>query len=120
MSKYHLEGEAAMNAVGEDIALVSSLDGAGNSEPLSLSFHAVRYSISEKSGHEREILHGISGYVRAGELLAVLGPSGAGKSSLLDLLANRRKSGSVCGAIRVNATDTVAEHMHVCGQRARR
>ncbi|KAI9224515.1 hypothetical protein BC828DRAFT_373293 [Blastocladiella britannica] len=49
-----------------------------------------------------EILHGVFGVVRPGELLAIMGGSGAGKSTCLDILARRSKSGIVTGTILVN------------------
>ncbi len=45
--------------------------------------------IERKTGKTKDILSGVSGYCRPGEILFVMGPSGAGKSTMLDALADR-------------------------------
>jgi ABC-type multidrug transport system ATPase subunit len=47
----------------------------------------------------RELLGGVTGYARAGELTAVIGRSGAGKTTLLDVLAGLKTQGTTSGAV---------------------
>lgn len=65
--------------------------------------YAVHYEVNDKL-----VLKGISGYVPAGKLLAIMGPSGAGKSTLLDILASREKHGSISGRILAHFTGVFA------------
>ncbi|KAF5467780.1 hypothetical protein F2P56_011998 [Juglans regia] len=78
-----------------------------NSEPvlpIYIKFQDVKYKVSMKgvkrSGSEKYILHGITGSVNPGEVLALMGPSGGGKTSLLSLLSGRVKFNS--GTITYN------------------
>ncbi|XP_011700521.1 PREDICTED: ATP-binding cassette sub-family G member 4 [Wasmannia auropunctata] len=73
---------------------------------VDLSFHDIRYRVKEWSIRnfsisENEILHGVSGEFKSGELVAIMGPSGAGKSTLLNALAGFTVSG-VSGEVRIN------------------
>ncbi|PBK70004.1 ABC transporter [Armillaria solidipes] len=45
------------------------------------------------------VLDSVSGRVLPGQMMAILGPSGAGKTTLVDILAQKPKSGRVTGAI---------------------
>ncbi|XP_071877983.1 ATP-binding cassette sub-family G member 1 isoform X2 [Bombus fervidus] len=73
---------------------------------VDLAFYDVRYRVKEWTIRQlrpksKEILHGISGEFKAGELVAIMGPSGAGKSTLLNVLAGYTVKG-VRGKILVN------------------
>ena len=56
----------------------------------------------EKERREKEILHGITGAVFPGEVLAMLGPSGGGKTSFLNVLGGRVKQENVSGELKYN------------------
>jgi ABC-type multidrug transport system ATPase subunit len=51
---------------------------------------------------EKQLLQGVSGFVRPGQLVALMGSSGAGKTTLMDVLAQRKDNGRIEGSILVN------------------
>lgn len=78
---------------------------------VDLSFRDIRYYVKEWSLRnfkisEKELLHGISGEFKAGEMVAIMGPSGAGKSTLLNALAGFTVKG-VSGEVLVNGKQRV-------------
>ncbi|XP_042377391.1 ABC transporter G family member 22-like isoform X1 [Zingiber officinale] len=78
---------------------------AGPTYPIHLKFTDVGYKVLLKriaSSTEKDILQGITGSARPGELLAVMGPSGSGKTTLLSLLGGRTTANIVQGSITYN------------------
>ncbi|KAI8053515.1 hypothetical protein BDF22DRAFT_685095 [Syncephalis plumigaleata] len=65
--------------------------------PATLSFREINYFVAGS-----QVLNNVLGTVQPGELMAIMGASGAGKTSLLDILAQRNKSGEVQGDLFVN------------------
>ena len=71
-------------------------------EEIILTWHNLDYIIKQKKGKEKTLLNGISGEVKAGQMVAILGSSGAGKSTLLNVLSGRINEGIIKGQILVN------------------
>ncbi|KAH7135031.1 ABC transporter CDR4 [Dendryphion nanum] len=61
-----------------------------------LTWEDLCYDVPVPSG-ELRLLNNIFGYVKPGQLTALMGASGAGKTTLLDVLANRKNIGVISG-----------------------
>ncbi|EME43270.1 ABC transporter-like protein [Dothistroma septosporum NZE10] len=67
----------------------------------SLAWQNLTVTVKDRTtGHDRDILHGASGVVKPGEMLALMGPSGSGKTTLLNTLARRAAADS--GHVLIN------------------
>ena len=86
----------------------SLLDMQEKGADTTLAFRDVRFEVGKKNAR-KEILHGVSGQVCSGEVLAILGPSGAGKTCLIDLLTLEAKGGEYTGDVRLNGNPLTPE-----------
>ncbi|EDO02007.1 hypothetical protein SS1G_04483 [Sclerotinia sclerotiorum 1980 UF-70] len=66
-----------------------------------LTWEGLNYDVPTPNG-ELRLLKNIYGYVRPGELTALMGSSGAGKTTLLDVLASRKNIGVISGDVLVD------------------
>ena len=78
-----------------------SSDGIISEQGTTFTFKDISYFVHHQ-GKEKQLLCDISGFVKPGQLVALMGSSGAGKTTLMDVLAQRKDSGRVEGSIMVN------------------
>ncbi|PNH50444.1 hypothetical protein VD0003_g6719 [Verticillium dahliae] len=65
------------------------------------TFKDISYYVRHQ-GREKQLLKDVSGFVKPGQLVALMGSSGAGKTTLMDVLAQRKDGGRIEGSIMVN------------------
>lgn len=65
------------------------------------TWKSLSYTVKTASG-DRVLLDNVQGWVKPGNLTALMGSSGAGKSTLLDVLAQRKTEGTIRGSIMVD------------------
>ena len=71
---------------------------------LLLTWKSINYSVTTK-GKSTQILKGVSGFAKPGEVLAVMGTSGSGKTSLLSILSNQiivQRGAELSGTVEIN------------------
>lgn len=72
-----------------------------NSESI-LTWEDLNYDVPTPAGTKRLLSH-VYGYVKPGQLTALMGASGAGKTTLLDVLAARKNIGVISGDVLVDS-----------------
>ena len=90
-------------ALLSDAPAVNSIEAGNLEKGLPLPTYTVRNNKSY-----RQIITNSSGFVRPGEMVAIMGPSGSGKTSLLNALSQRTglsKGSVVDGEITINGRE---------------
>jgi len=73
-------------------------------KPVEIAWKNVSSTITvgRRKKRTRTLLNNVNGYVRPGQLLAIMGPSGAGKTTMLNILAGRAYNQKITGEVLVN------------------
>lgn len=88
--------------VGSSSSSTSDSKGDVSVGETTFTFENIDYFVHHE-GKEKQLLQSVSGYVKPGQLVALMGSSGAGKTTLMDVLAQRKDSGRIEGSIMVSA-----------------
>ncbi|KAJ2358111.1 ATP-binding cassette transporter snq2, partial [Coemansia sp. RSA 2618] len=64
----------------------------------------LNYTVPVKGG-ERQLLNNVSGFIKPGQMTALMGSSGAGKTTLLDALSQRKTIGKLEGEVLMNGAE---------------
>jgi ATP-binding cassette subfamily G (WHITE) protein 2 (SNQ2) len=96
----NLQNKKEQNLKDKKKNSTSSLEISRTAKSI-LTWEAINYDVPVPSGQKR-ILNDVWGYVKPGELTALMGASGAGKTTLLDVLAARKNVGVIHGEILVD------------------
>lgn len=64
---------------------------------------------------KRQLLDNIAGWIKPGQMTALMGSSGAGKTTLLDVLAQRKTMGKVTGEIFLNGKPLQIDFERITG-----
>lgn len=70
----------------------------------SFSWKHIDYTVTLQNGDKKQLLDDVSGFVKAGQLVALMGSSGAGKTTLIDSITQRKTVGDLSGQIYVGET----------------
>lgn len=88
-------------AIGSSSSSMSDAKENVSAGETIFTFENIDYFVHHE-GKEKQLLQQVSGYVKPGQLVALMGSSGAGKTTLMDVLAQRKDSGRIEGSIMVS------------------
>lgn len=70
-------------------------------DSYSFTWKHIDYTVTLPNKEKKQLLDDVSGYVKSGQLVALMGSSGAGKTTLIDAITQRKTTGDLSGQIYV-------------------
>ncbi|KAJ5757976.1 P-loop containing nucleoside triphosphate hydrolase protein [Penicillium nucicola] len=107
--------DSTSSTVNNSLASPSDKELSESKEnPVNFTFCGVNYFVPVAS-QQKQLLDDVYGYVKPGQLTALMGASGAGKTTLLDILSQRKYQGTVEGRILLNGSELEPSFARSCG-----
>ncbi|KAJ2445171.1 ATP-binding cassette transporter snq2, partial [Coemansia sp. RSA 2424] len=111
--------EKALDTAGGGAGLYRTMPAGGPSDEqiaagTTYTWSGVNYSVPVRGG-ERQLLHGVSGFIKPGTMTALMGSSGAGKTTLLDALSQRKTIGRLDGEMLMNGAPQPRSFRRITG-----
>ncbi|XP_039302856.1 ATP-binding cassette sub-family G member 1 isoform X1 [Solenopsis invicta] len=80
-----------------------------------IQFNDLSYSVRNRKGAEKTILHNVTGHFESGKFTVIIGPSGAGKTTLMKIISGKQPL-DVKGTITINDVkwNRAMFRKHVC------
>ncbi|KAJ1856854.1 ATP-binding cassette transporter snq2 [Coemansia sp. RSA 1822] len=78
------------------------------------TWQGVNYTVPVKGG-SRQLLNNVSGFIKPGQMTALMGSSGAGKTTLLDSLSQRKTIGTLQGEMLMNGAPQPPSFRRITG-----
>eukprot|EP00388_Colpodella_angusta_P023885 GDKJ01061910.1.p1 GENE.GDKJ01061910.1~~GDKJ01061910.1.p1 ORF type:complete len:1495 (-),score=348.67 GDKJ01061910.1:878-4834(-) len=93
--------EVNVQITNEREAIVQKTAAAFGANKESFTWKHVNYTVTLPDGTDRQLLNDVQGFVKSGQLIALMGSSGAGKTTLMDCITQRKTTGVLEGQIYV-------------------
>ncbi|KAN0038042.1 hypothetical protein ACTA71_000214 [Dictyostelium dimigraforme] len=79
------------------------------------TWNNIKYTVPIGGGNEKLLLDNVLGWIKPGQMTALMGSSGAGKTTLLDVLAKRKTIGTVFGETLLNGKPLEIDFERITG-----
>ncbi|KNC96342.1 uncharacterized protein SPPG_08243 [Spizellomyces punctatus DAOM BR117] len=86
----------------------------GFASDTTFTWQDVNYTVPVKGG-ERQLLDAVEGWIKPGQMTALMGSSGAGKTTLLDVLAKRKTIGRIDGKVFLDGKELGIDFERITG-----
>eukprot|EP01119_Soliformovum_irregulare_P011476 TRINITY_DN2879_c0_g2_i1.p1 TRINITY_DN2879_c0_g2~~TRINITY_DN2879_c0_g2_i1.p1 ORF type:complete len:1232 (-),score=397.00 TRINITY_DN2879_c0_g2_i1:26-3475(-) len=95
-------------------ALTSNLNDALTLTGGTFMWKSIKYTVPVPGG-TRQLLDDVEGWIKPGQMTALMGASGAGKTTLLDVLAQRKTLGKIEGEMLLNGKPLEIDFERITG-----